>query len=102
MNLLGMEITEAVNSFADRKALLSSSTILREVKDPDSGQIKEEKHEIEIVRGEVVLKESGSRPLSNLTEMESSGSCIFSLLSRFRSSSSSDLAQAIESLKRAA
>lgn len=98
--VVGMEITEAVELIRGPQGSSIVLTILRDVKNSDTGLIKEEKHEIEIVRGEVVLKESR---LETIFEPYGDGVIgilhLFSFYQDSRSSSSSDLAAAIESLK---
>ncbi len=98
--VVGMEITEAVEHIRGPQGSSIVLTVLRDVKDSDSGQIREEKHDIDIVRGEVVLKESRLE-----TTFEPYGDGVIGILHLFsfyqdsKSSSSSDLAAAIESLK---
>lgn len=98
--VVGMEITEAVELIRGPQGSSILLTVLRDVKDTDLGQTKEEKHEIEIVRGEVVLKESRLE-----TTFEPYGDGVIGILHLFsfyqdsKNSSSSDLAAAIASLK---
>lgn len=98
--LVGMEITEAVEHIRGPQGTSIVLTVLRDAKDVNTGQMREEKHDIEIVRGEVVLKESRLE-----TTFEPYGDGIIGILHLFsfyqdnKNSSASDLASAIESLK---
>jgi len=98
--VVGMEITEAVELIRGPQGSAIILTVLRDIKDAESGQNKEEKYDFEIVRGEVVLKESRIE-----TTFEPYGDGIIGILHLFsfyqdsKNSSSSDLAQAIDSLK---
>lgn len=99
--VVGMEITEAVELIRGPQGSSIILTILRDTKDAQTGQTEQEKLEVEIVRGEVVLKESRIE-----TSFEPYGDGVIGILHLFsfyqdaKSSSSSDLAAAIESLKR--
>ncbi len=97
--VVGMDIVEAVELIRGPQGSSVNLTVLRETKDSD--QAKEEKLNIEIVRGEIVLKESRLD-----TTYEPYGDGIIAVLHLFsfyqdsNSSSASDLAAAIENLKK--
>ncbi len=97
--VVGMDIVEAVELIRGRQGSAVHLTVLREIKDGDLS--KEEKHEIEIVRGEVVLKETRYE-----TSYEPYGDGVIAILHLFsfyqdsKSSSTSDLNEAIQQLKK--
>ncbi len=97
--VVGMDIVEAVELIRGPQGSSVNLTVLRETKDSD--QTKEDKLNIEIVRGEIVLKESRLD-----TTYEPYGDGIIAVLHLFsfyqdsNSSSASDLAAAIENLKK--
>ncbi len=97
--VVGMDITEAVELIRGPQGSNVILTVLRELKDSDA--TKEEKLNVEIVRGEIVLKESRLE-----TTYEPYGDGIIAVLHLFsfyqdqNSSSASDLAIAIEELKK--
>jgi carboxyl-terminal processing protease len=96
--IVGMEITEAVELIRGPQGSIVILTVLRETKESDRS--KEEKLDIEIVRGEIVLKESRLE-----TSYEPYGDGIIGVLHLYsfyqdsNSSSASDIAAAIEKLK---
>jgi carboxyl-terminal processing protease len=96
--VVGMDITEAVELIRGPQGSSVILTILRESKESD--QIKEEKFNVEIIRGEIVLQESRLE-----TTYEPYGDGIIAILHLFsfyqdgNSSSASDIADAIEKLK---
>lgn len=96
--VVGMEITEAVELIRGPQGSGVVLTILRDIE--ENGQKKEEKHHIEIVRGEVILKESR---LETLQEPYGDGTIgilhLFSFYQDSTSSSAEDLYQAIVKLK---
>ncbi len=98
--VVGMDIVEAVELIRGPQGSSIVLTILREIKDKDSERVWEEKLDIDIVRGEVILKESRLE-----TSFEPYGDGIIGILHLFsfyqdaKSSSSADLAAAIETLK---
>jgi carboxyl-terminal processing protease len=93
--VVGMDITEAVELIRGQEGTMVSLTILREIADA------EEKLDIEIVRGEVILKESRLE-----TTYEPFGDGIIAILHLFsfyqdaKSSSTQDLVDAINILKK--
>lgn len=95
----GMDITEAVELIRGQQGTPVNLTILRPTGEGENKQ--EEKLEIEIVRGEVVLKESRLE-----TSYEPYGDGVLGILHLFsfyqdsHSSSANDLQQAIENLKK--
>jgi carboxyl-terminal processing protease len=97
--VVGMDIVEAVELIRGPQGSNVTLTILRDTKESD--QTKEEKVNIEIVRGEIVLKESRLE-----TTYEPYGDGIIAILHLFsfyqdaNSSSASDLSAAIEKLKK--
>lgn len=96
--VVGMEITEAVELIRGPQGSGVVLTILRETE--ENGQKKEEKHHIEITRGEVILKESR---LEVLQEPYGDGIIgilhLFSFYQDATSSSAEDLYHAIVKLK---
>ena len=98
--VVGMDIVEAVELIRGPQGSGIILTVLREIKDKDTEQVREEKLDIDIVRGEVVLKESRLE-----TTFEPYGDGVIGILHLFsfyqdaKSSSSADLAEAIETLK---
>lgn len=96
--VVGMDITEAVELIRGPQGSSVTLTILRESKESD--QSKEEKFNVEIVRGEIVLQESRLE-----TTYEPYGDGIIAILHLFsfyqdgNASSASDIAAAIEKLK---
>lgn len=97
--VVGMDIVEAVELIRGPQGSNVSLTILRESKEGE--ETKEDKLIVELVRGEIVLKESRLE-----TTYEPYGNGIIAILHLFsfyqdsNSSSASDLAAAIEELKR--
>lgn len=97
--VVGMDIVEAVELIRGPQGSNVNLTVLRDIKEGDSS--KEDKLTIEIVRGEIVLKESRLE-----TSYEPFGDGIIGILHLFsfyqdsNSSSTSDLATAIEALKK--
>jgi carboxyl-terminal processing protease len=97
--VVGMEITEAVELIRGQEGTRVLLTILRESGTEENR--KEDKLDIEIIRGEVVLKESRLE-----TSYEPYGDGIIVILHLFsfyqdsKSSSTADLLQAIENFKR--
>ncbi len=97
--VVGMDIVEAVELIRGRQGSAVHLTILREIKEGD--ETREEKHEIEIVRGEVVLKESRYD-----TTYEPYGDGVIGILHLYsfyqdsKSSSANDLTAAIDQLKK--
>jgi carboxyl-terminal processing protease len=97
--IVGMDIVEAVELIRGPQGSNVNLTVLRDIKDGE--QSKEEKLNIEIVRGEIVLKDTRLE-----TTYEPYGDGIIAILHLFsfyqdaNSSSASDLAAAIESLKK--
>ena len=96
--VVGMDIVEAVELIRGPQGSNVNLTVLRETKEGD--QTREEKLNVEIVRGEIVLKESRLE-----TSYEPYGDGIIAVLHLFsfyqdsNSSSATDLAAAIEQLK---
>lgn len=96
--VVGMDITETVELIRGPQGSNVILTVLRELKDSDAS--KEDKLDVELVRGEIVLKESRLE-----TTYEPYGDGIIAILHLFsfyqdsNSSSASDLAIAIEGLK---
>lgn len=99
--IIGMEISEAVQLIRGPQGSPVLLTVLREVKNPQTHEIAEERHDIEIVRGEVVLKESRLD-----TSYEPYGDGVIAIVHLFsfyqdaNSSSAADIAQALDSLKK--
>jgi carboxyl-terminal processing protease len=97
--VVGMDIVEAVELIRGPQGSNVILTVLREIKEDD--QTKEEKINIEIVRGEIVLKESRLE-----TSYEPYGDGVIALLHLYsfyqdsNSSSASDLSAAIQNLKK--
>ena len=97
--VVGMDIVEAVELIRGPQGSIVTLTVLRETKDSD--QTKEEKVDIEIIRGEIVLKENRLE-----TTFEPYGDGIIAILHLFsfyqdaNSSSASDISAAIEKLKK--
>jgi carboxyl-terminal processing protease len=97
--VVGMDIVEAVELIRGPQGSNVILTVLREIKDSD--QTKEEKINIEIIRGEIVLQESRLE-----TSYEPYGDGVIALLHLYsfyqdsNSSSASDLAAAIQNLKK--
>jgi carboxyl-terminal processing protease len=96
--VVGMDITEAVELIRGQQATSVLLTILRQIGEENK---KDEKLEIEIVRGEIVLKETR---LDTSFEVYGDGAIgilhLFSFYQDSKSSSANDLAKAIESLKK--
>ncbi len=98
--VIGMEITEAVELIRGPQGSTILLTILRDNKDLETGQTREEKHDIQITRGEIVLKESRLE-----TTIEPYGDGVIGIIHLFsfyqdnKSSSCSDLSAAINKLK---
>lgn len=96
--VVGMDIVEAVELIRGPQGSNVNLTVLREIKEGD--QNREEKLNVEIVRGEIVLKESRLE-----TSYEPYGDGIIAVLHLFsfyqdtNSSSATDLAAAVEQLK---
>ena len=96
--IMGMEITEAVELIRGQQGTPVTLTVLREVGEETSK--KEEKLDIDIIRGEVVLKES--RLESSHIPFGDGVVGIFHLFSFYqdnKSSSASDLSKEINALK---
>jgi carboxyl-terminal processing protease len=96
--IVGMDITEAVELIRGQQGTVVSLTVLRE-SSGDSGS-KEEKLDVDIIRGEVVLKET--RLESSSTPFGDGVIGVFHLFSFYqdsKSSSASDLAKEINSLQ---
>lgn len=97
--VVGMDIVEAVELIRGPQGSAVNLTVLRETKEGEA--TKEEKIQIEIVRGEIVLQESRLE-----TTYEPYGDGILAVLHLYsfyqdgNSSSASDLAAAIEKLKK--
>lgn len=97
--VVGMDIVEAVELIRGPQGSNVNLTLLRESK--DGGQTREEKLNIDIVRGEIVLKESRLE-----TTYEPYGDGIIAILHLFsfyqdaNSSSAADISAAIENLKK--
>ncbi len=97
--VVGMDITEAVELIRGQQGTPVKLTILRQNKEGENAQ--EEKLEVELIRGEVVLKESRLE-----TSHVPYGDGILGILHLFsfyqdsHSSSATDLQKAIESLKK--
>ncbi len=97
--VVGMDIVEAVELIRGPQGSNVNLTLLRESKDGD--QVREEKLSIDIVRGEIVLKESRLE-----TTYEPYGDGIIAILHLFsfyqdaNSSSAGDISAAIENLKK--
>ena len=97
--VVGMDITEAVELIRGPQGTAVTLTILRELGDTEAH--KEDKLLVEIVRGEIILKESRLE-----TFYEPYGDGVIGILHLFsfyqdnKSSSASDLAQAIQAMKR--
>lgn len=97
--VVGMDITEAVELIRGPQGSTVNLTVLRESKSGD--QVNEEKVHIEIIRGEIVLKES--RLETMYTPYGDGIIAILHLYSFYQdsnSSSASDLAAAIENLSK--
>jgi carboxyl-terminal processing protease len=97
--IVGMDIFEAVEQIRGPQGSTVLLTVLREVKDGE--QVKEEKHEIEIVREEVVLKES--RYEASYEPYGDGAIAVLQLFSFYqdaKSSSANDLAIALNELKK--
>jgi carboxyl-terminal processing protease len=98
--IVGMEISEAVQLIRGPQGTAVLLTILRDTKNPQTQQMEEERYDIEIVRGEVVLKESR---LDATYEPYGDGVIaivhLYSFYQDANSSSASDIAEALESLK---
>ncbi|MBS0605309.1 MAG: PDZ domain-containing protein [Verrucomicrobia bacterium] len=97
--VVGMDIVEAVELIRGPQGSTVNLTVLRETKDGDLS--KEDKLDIEIVRGEVVLKETR---LESYYEPYGDGVIailhLFSFYQDSKSSSTSDLADALEAIKK--
>jgi len=97
--VVGMDIVEAVELIRGPQGSTVNLTVLRETKDGDLS--KEDKLDIEIVRGEVVLKETR---LESYYEPYGDGVIailhLFSFYQDSKSSSASDLADALEAIKK--
>lgn len=97
--IIGMEITEAVELIRGPQGSSVILTVLREVKEGET--IKENKLEIELIRGEIVLKEARLE-----TQIEPYGNGVIAILHLFcfyqdnHSSSATDLAKALEEIKK--
>lgn len=97
--VVGMDITEAVELIRGEKGTPVLLTILRETF--DAGTSREEKQEIELVRGEVVLDETRLE-----TTFESFGDGVianlhlFSFYQDLQNSSTTDIRKALETLKK--
>ncbi|MDR2539889.1 MAG: PDZ domain-containing protein [Chlamydiales bacterium] len=97
--IIGLEITEAVGLIRGPQGSSVILTVLREIKEGEN--TKENKLEIELVRGEIVLKESRLETL-----IEPYGNGVIAILHLFcfyqdnHSSSATDLAKAIEEIKK--
>lgn len=96
--VVGMDIVEAVELIRGPQGSIVTLTILREIKE---GEVeREEKFDVEIVRGEIVLKESR---LESTYEPYGDGVIgiiqLYSFYQDASSSSAADLAAAIEKLK---
>lgn len=97
--VVGMDIVEAVELIRGPQGSAVNLTVLRETKEGETS--REEKIQIELVRGEIVLKESRLE-----TTYEPYGDGIIAILHLYsfyqdsNSSSASDLAAAIEELKK--
>lgn len=97
--IIGLEIIEAVELIRGPQGSSVILTVLRETKEGEI--IKENKLEIEIVRGEIVLKEARLE-----TQIEPYGNGVIAILHLFcfyqdnHSSSATDLAKAIEEIKK--
>lgn len=97
--IIGLEIIEAVELIRGPQGSSVILTVLREVKEGEN--IKENKLEIELIRGEIVLKESRLE-----TQIEPYGNGVIAILHLFcfyqdnHSSSATDLAKAIEEIKK--
>lgn len=96
--IIGMDISEAVELIRGEKGTLVLLTILRDIE--EDGTKKEEKQEIELIRGEVVLEETRLE-----TTFEAFGDGVIANLHLFsfyqdpKDSSTSDVRKAIEELK---
>jgi len=99
--IVGMEISEAVQLIRGPQGTPVLLTILRDTKNPQTEQMQEERYDIEIVRGEVVLKESR---LDATYEPYGDGVIaivhLYSFYQDANSSSASDIAEALASLKK--
>jgi carboxyl-terminal processing protease len=97
--VVGMDIVEAVELIRGPQGSTVNLTVLRETKDGDLS--KEDKLDIEIIRGEVVLKETR---LESYYEPYGDGVIailhLFSFYQDSKSSSASDLADALEAIKK--
>ncbi len=97
--IVGMDITEAVELIRGPQGSSVTLTLLRESKEGE--QTKEEKLNVEIVRGEIVLKETRFE-----TSYEPYGDGVIAVVHLYsfyqdsNSSSASDLSAALETLKR--
>lgn len=97
--IIGLEIIEAVELIRGPQGSSVRLTVLREIKEGEN--VKENKLEIELIRGEIVLKESRLE-----TQIEPYGNGVIAILHLFcfyqdnHSSSATDLAKAIEEIKK--
>lgn len=99
--VVGMDIVEAVDLIRGEKDAPVLLTVLRETQEEDSLEIKLEKHEIKLVRNEVVLEESR---LESTLEPFGDGVIahikLFSFYQDPKYSSATDLRAAIEEIKK--
>lgn len=97
--IIGLEIVEAVELIRGPQGSSVILTVLRETKENEV--VKENKLEIELIRGEIVLKEARLE-----TQIEPYGNGVIAILHLFcfyqdnHSSSATDLAKAIEEIKK--